>query len=346
MKKKNYGILSLVFAVLMLLAGCGASSKSADMAATESVAYNSSATAEYKEEAAEYDMADDTVVEEGMAVADVAAGAGVESPTQGSKSNRKLIKRQYITMETKEFDTLTQFIQDKVNAAGGYIEYSSVSGSSYRYDSTRYANYTIRVPVTELDGFVSAVKEAGNVTDFSESVEDITLSYVDTESRIAALKTEQETLMEMLEQAGDLDTLLAIQSRLTEVRYQLESYESQLRVYDNDIDYSTVNVDIYEVERETKVVDDSFGSRLKERLSANFYGLGQSLESFAIFVIGGIPYWIILALAVIVVVLIIKLIRRRARKKDERIAMEMGFMTENENAVPDDAVDNNDSEQK
>lgn len=343
MKKKNYGILSLVFAVLMLLAGCGASSKSADMAATESVAYNSSATAEYKEEAAEYDMADDTVVEEGMAVA---AGAGVESPTQGSKSNRKLIKRQYITMETKEFDTLTQFIQDKVNAAGGYIEYSSVSGSSYRYDSTRYANYTIRVPVTELDGFVSAVKEAGNVTDFSESVEDITLSYVDTESRIAALKTEQETLMEMLDQAGDLDTLLAIQSRLTEVRYQLESYESQLRVYDNDIDYSTVNVDIYEVERETKVVDDSFGSRLKERLSANFYGLGQSLESFAIFVIGGIPYWIILALAVIVVVLIIKLIRRRARKKDERIAMEMGFMTENENAVPDDAVDNNDSEQK
>lgn len=349
MKKKNYRILTLVFAGLMLLSGCGASSKSADMAAAESASYNTSAAAEYKEEAAEYDMADDAEAEEGMAVADVAAdaGSGVESPTQGTKSNRKLIKRQYITMETKEFDALTQFVQDKVNAVGGYIEYSGVSGSSYNYNDTRYANYTIRVPVTELDGFVNAVKKEGNVTNFSESVEDITLNYVDTESRIAALKTEQETLMEMLEQAGDLDTLLAIQSRLTEVRYQLESYESQLRVYDNDIDYSTVNLEIYEVERETKVADNSFGSRLRERLSANFYGLGQGLESFAIFMIGGIPYWIMLALAVIIVVLIIKLIRRRARKKDQRIAMEMGFMEEDQNVMPDDGTaGRDDSEQK
>lgn len=347
MKKKSYRILAMLFALFLLLTGCGAKSESADMAASETAAYNTSASTAYTEDTKEYEMAEDAAVEEGVAVTDADAGEGVESPTQGTQSNRKLIKRQYITMETKEFDALTQFVQDKVNAVGGYIEYSSVSGSSYNYNETRYANYTIRVPVTELDGFVSAVKEEGNVTNFSESVEDITLSYVDTESRIAALKTEQETLMEMLDQAGDLDTLLAIQSRLTEVRYQLESYESQLRVYDNDIDYSTVNMDIYEVERETKVVDDSFGSKLKERLSANFYGLGQSLESFAIFIIGGIPYWIMLALAAIVVILIIKLIRRRARKKDQRIAMEMGFMTEEGNAMPgDDTAENNESGQK
>lgn len=326
MKKKSYRILALLFASLMLLAGCGAKSDSAEMANGQSMAYSTAATADYKEGAAEYEVADEAAVEEAMA--DVATDAGVESPTQGTQSNRKLIKRQYITMETKEFDTLTQFVTEKVNAVGGYIEHSSVSGSSYRYNDNRYANYTVRVPVTELDGFVSAIKEAGNVTNFSESVEDITLSYVDTESRITALKTEQETLMEMLDQAGDLDTLLAIQSRLTEVRYQLESYESQLRVYDNDIDYSTVNMDIFEVERETKVEDDSFGSRLKERLSANFYGLGQSLESFAIFMIGGIPYWIMLALAAVVVILIIKLIRRRARKKEQKIAMEMGIVKE------------------
>lgn len=342
MKKKSYRILTMLFAALMLLAGCGAKSESADMAVSDSVAYNSSAsTADTKEEAAEYEVAEGAATEEAMEVADVTADAGVESPTQGTGSNRKLIKRQYITMETKEFDVLNQFIQDKVNAVGGYIEYSSVSGSSYNYNETRYANYTIRVPVTELDGFVSAVKEEGNVTNFSESVEDITLSYVDTESRIAALKTEQETLMEMLDQAGDLDTLLAIQSRLTEVRYQLESYESQLRVYDNDIDYSTVNMDIYEVERETKVADDSFGSKLKERLSANFYGLGQSLESFAIFLIGGIPYWIMLALAIVVIILIVKLIRGRAKRKEQKIAMDMGFMTEKENMADDNIPNDN-----
>lgn len=321
MKKKNYRILAMLVLIMLILAGCGAASKDA----FDSVSSSNYSSGSAAEEAADYEY----VMEDAAADAVTAdSGSGVESPNQAEGQNRKLIKRQYVTMETKEFDELTAFVQEKVNEIGGYIEYSDVSGISYNYSGTRYASYTIRIPVTELDGFAETLKEAGNVTNFSESVEDITLSYVDTESRIAALEAERDTLMGMLEQVGDLDTLLAIQSRLTEVRYQLESYESKLRVYNNDIEYSTVSLEIYEVERETVVKDDSFGSQLKERLSSNFYDLGQLLEGLALFLIGGIPFWILLAVIGVIVIVIVKMVRRRSKKKADTFG-NMGMGSQN-----------------
>ena len=58
------------------------------------------------------------------------------------------------------------------------------------------------------------------------------------------LETEQQRLLELLETAESLDDILTIESRLTEVQYELDSKESQLRTYDNQIDYSTVYLDL------------------------------------------------------------------------------------------------------
>ena len=56
------------------------------------------------------------------------------------------------------------------------------------------------------------VSEIGNVTQKNESVEDVTLQYVDVESRKKALETEQERLMELLSSAENMEDLLAIES--------------------------------------------------------------------------------------------------------------------------------------
>ena len=68
----------------------------------------------------------------------------------------------------------------------------------------------------------------------------MTLQYVDLESHKKALTTEQDRLIELMEQAETVEDIITIEGRLSEVRYQLESMESQLRTYDNKIDYSTV----------------------------------------------------------------------------------------------------------
>lgn len=313
MKKRCYGFMAMFLSFALAFGGCSAKSESMDMMAVDTAPQEAG-----KSEGMDFGL--EYGYEESMTEAEVEENAavteeGAVQAEQVTETNRKLIKRQYITAETKEFDAFASMIKAKTESLGGYIEQSNVSGNSYYSSGRRSASYTIRIPVQNLETFVAGIRENSNVTNYSENVEDITLQYVDTESRIKALKIEQDSLMKMLEEEGDLDTILRIQSRLTEVRYELQSYESQMRTFDNKIEYSTVNLDVYEVERATSKDEGGFGTRLKERLSDSFYGLGVGLENFALFLLGGLPYWILLGVIAGGIVLIIKKIRRRKTVK-------------------------------
>ena len=263
---------------------------------------------------AAYDGAEEASTEGNTS--DSSGSLGSSSDLQATDSSRKLIRYQYLTLETRKFDEVTEWIQNQVKTAGGYVESSNISGSA---DSAaaRYASYTLRVPSDGLDDFTEALKQEGSVTSFSENVEDVTLNYTDTESHILALKTEQETLMEMLSQSGDLDTLLAIQERLTDIRYQLENYESQLRLYDNEIDYSTIYVTLNEVEREKAVEDTSFGSKLKESVSSGFYNFGKGFQAFLLGFVGLLPLWILLIAVASITLAVCRRIRRRKKAPDQ-----------------------------
>lgn len=317
MKKKWNVVLVVLLTFSFLISGCSAGSDKAE--AMDMVTSDSVASESYISDDMDFGMGEmnGSANEEESVEADDSADLepGSAQAEEVASSSRKLIKRQYMTVETLEFDNFTTMVKSKVESVGGYIERSSVSGNSYYSSGRRYASYTVRVPVEKLDAFVSGIQENCNVTDFSEEIDDITLKYVDTESRIEALKIEQESLMKMLSEEGDLDTILRIQSRLTEVRYELQSYESQMRVYDNNIEYSTVYLDVYEVERTTAKDEGGFGNRLMERLSNNFFDMGNGLENFALFLLGGIPYWILLAVIVGIIVFIVKRIRGRKNMK-------------------------------
>lgn len=260
----------------------------------------------------------DTAASIGTEDAGQVEDSGAGSVTQTADPNRKLIKNLDYTVETREFDEFVEKLNKLVNDSGGYVEYAQVSGNSYGNSGNRYAQYTLRVPVNQLEDIKDKIEALGNVTQASEQVEDVTLNYVDTESHIAALKAEQESLMAMLEKADSLEAVMAIQSQLTEVRYQLESYESKLRTYDNAVEYSTISLTVDEVECETKVAD-SYGARLKERISGNLYELKEGFLSFSLWLIGGIPYWILLAVLLTIIILILK---ARKRKRQNRIHMQ------------------------
>ena len=174
------------------------------------------------------------------------------------ENGRKLIRTVSLSLQTKEFDSVLNNLKTKTTELGGYVENSSISGNSYSYTTTRYASYTIRIPADKLNEFVDIVGELGNVTQENESVEDVTLQYVDVESHKKALETEQARLMELLSTAENMEDLLAIESKLSDIRYEIESYESQLRLLDNQIDYSTVHVEIFEVERMTDAGEKGF----------------------------------------------------------------------------------------
>lgn len=280
MKLWKTGFLAVLLAA-SLTTGCGA----ADSGMSE----------EIKETAVMDYEANNEIYPEEMSVAEEPMEAETEILKIG-ETDRKLIRTVDIQIQTKEFDQVVEGIQTKVQELGGYIEQSSLdSGSGYYEDYNRYSNMTVRIPSDQLDSFVENVKENANVTSLSESAEDITLSYVDTESRKKALETEQERLMTLLEQAETVEDIITIEGRLSEVRYQLESYTSQLRTYDNQVDYSTVRIGISEVEREVKAEQKGFWDEVKENFGNSWYHMGQGFRSFAIWFLGSSPYLLLWA---------------------------------------------------
>ena len=299
--KKRVWIMAILMAGTLAV-GCGGASK--DTMSAASVTEETSADYGAYENAAVEEAWDD-VAEAGA----VTAASGIETPVNTSQ---KLIKTVTLNMETREFETVLSGIQAKVTETGGYTERSEVSGNSYYGNGNRSAWLSLRIPADKLDTFVTTVSGLGNVTNKSESVEDITLQYVDTESHKKALETEQARLLTLMEQAESMDDIIKIETRLSEIRYELQTYETTLRTYDNQVSYSTVNIDLYEVDRESAPEKQSFASELKTRLSDNFYHIGQGFRSFAIWFVASLPYFVIIA---VVALLIIKIVRKIVWKK-------------------------------
>ena len=305
--KNRIRLLAIMLAASMLV-GCGGSSKNAyDSAAPVMAITEESATEEYL-----YDAADD-MVETGSTTAGINSNGEVANTAQ---VNRKLIRTFDIQIQTKEFDSVVAGIQEKVDELGGYIEQSSMdSGSSYYSNYNRYSYMTVRIPSDKLDQFVSNVRENANVTNISESTEDITLSYVDVESRKKALETEQGRLLELLEKAETVEEIITIESRLSEVNYQLESYTSKLRTMDNQVDYSTVHISIREVDRETKVEPKTFWEEVTEEFGDSLYDMGRGFRNFAIWFLGSSPYLVIWAVVIAGAVLVLRAVGKKKRIK-------------------------------
>lgn len=310
MKKRSLAVLLLTAAVVF--AGCGSSVSSGS---------KYEATTSEKEAAGEFSYNDEMAMEEVEYEAGMPMDNGTAQSPQIQDTNRKLIKTVNMSVETRDFDTLISLVEDKVQTLGGYIENSNIyNGSSYHsYTETRNASFIIRIPKDKLDSFVSDVKGISNVTNCSQSVQDVTLTYVDMDSHKKALIVEQERLTELLSIAETVEDILTIENRLSDVRYEIESMESRLRSYDNQVDYSTVYMDIYEVEELTPVVKETTGERIVNGFMSSIRNVTEGIREFFIGLIIRLPYlieWVIIVGAA--VLLLRYFVRKRKQKRNRR----------------------------
>ena len=231
--------------------------------------------------------------------------------TSVTNKSQKIIKRYYYESETEAFDTSFTYLKESISKYNGYITSSEVDGTS-----ERRLHLTARVPAEVSDTFVNELGNLGTVVSQSETAEDVTLQYSDTESRIESLKVEQKRLNELLEKAESLENIIALEDRLTEVRYELESYQSQKNMYDDLITYSTINITLKEVNYTVVVDDSTFISRIVTGLKATFRDIKNDLADFVVWLIVTLPYILIWSAVIFIIVKVIRrLIRRRHNKK-------------------------------
>lgn len=247
------------------------------------------------------------------APADSLSGSS-ESPDGSVITGRKLIRKVSMTAETEDMDALLSQIYQRVSDLGGYIESRNIqNGSNYSGERARHATLTVRVPADKLDQFVEQVSGAGNIISTVETSDDVTLKYVATESRLKVLQAEEERLLEFLGKAGTVKEMLEIESRLTDVRAELESIASQLKAYDNLVDYGTVALRIDEVREYTVIEeeDPTLWARISSGFMNSLRALGKLAEGIIVFFSIVLPFLLPVALIAAVILLIYKLKKRR-----------------------------------
>lgn len=300
--RKHLVMLLALLLVVGCFVGCGAKSEA------------------YAPEAApEAAPMEDGYYEEDMVEVETALSDSSADSQAPALENQKLITTVTMEAETEDLDSMLAHVNAKITALNGYIEsqdvYNGSAYSSYRY---RNASLTVRIPAGKLDQFVEQVSEQSNVVSKNTTTENVTLTYVATESRVKALQTEEARLLELLAKAETMEDLLTIEARLTDVRTELEQVASQLRLLDNKINYSTVHLYLTEVTEYTEVEEEpeTFWQRLGRNFVNSLESLGDFLLNLVIVIAVCLPYLAVFGGIGLVIFLIIRAsVKRKKRRK-------------------------------
>ena len=297
----RFASLAASAALALSLAACGSTSRSTYSAApsNDTAAFSSQDAGDY-----EYYSAESAEAGEGSSFSSDDLTSSMLDPST-VESSRKIVYNASVRMETTDYDTTRAALQEAVTAANGYLESTDQGGS--KDSGSRYTYYTARIPAENYRSFLTAAGEAGNVTSLNESAQDITAEYVDVEARLKALADKAETTADLLE----------IESQLSDVQYQLESYTGQMRLMDNQVRYSTVDISLQEVRVLTPTAT-TFGEKFVEAVTSGWRGFVDGAEDLILVVVYLWP--VVLIVLAILLVARPALKRRKARRAEKKQA--------------------------
>ena len=337
-KDRQLVILLAALLVLIFLSSCAAGKNTSmtpaatDFAYAEDDSYTRDAPTE--EPQAEAPMANEYKAETGGAMGEMSfddTAEAEEAPTgspesQGSAADitEKIIYSAYVSIETTDFDASVSGLEQKIRSLGGFVENSNVSGDTrWNNDGTtsvvnRWAYYTFRIPAEKFEYFLQLTHTYGNVLSTSRSAQNVTSSYTDFEARLSSLNTQEERLLDMLSKSTDVETLIALEQRLSDVRYEIEAIERNLRNYDAQIRYSTIDLSIREVELYTPTVPirRSFGEKLEIALSDGWTQFMRGTQNLLLGLAASLPALILLLVLAAAVIICIRIrVKKRKAKK-------------------------------
>ena len=236
-------------------------------------------------------------------------GAGIDNIEP-----EKIITSIHLNLETKEFDSTIENLGKIISTNKGYIENSHISDRGRINNKIyKYADYTIRIPRNNLEGFTDEISSIGNITSQNISKEDITKQYYDTESRLNLLKTKEERMTALLKKADKMEDIIAIENQLSDIIHQKENLTKNILDMDDKVSYSIVSMNISEVEklRNDITVKTTFAARISNAFSESLHTFKAFIEGFVIVII---YIWPFLLIGGLIVFLILRFIIKKRRK--------------------------------
>jgi hypothetical protein len=260
---------------------------------------------------------DDGAAAGGDPVSSADGNLGEESDGSGANFapiEQRIIKTGEVGLEVDNVAVMLARIRAMAVELGGYV------GGSQAGTLDESATVTLRIPAARFDELLSRLHELEEVEVISESTreQDVTREIVDLAARITNLEASEASYRVLLDRAEEIEDILTVQSRLDDVRGEIEQLEGQLQTIEGQADLSTLTVTI--IPRGEPVADVQAtwdpGAQLEAAVAA-LVGLGQGVFNVLIwFVVVWVPVLLIFGLLALTVVRGMVEVRRRMPAAD------------------------------
>ena len=265
--------------------------------------------------------ADSGVTSDGKSMTDLET-AETSTADDGAFADRAIITTASATVLVDDISAAADMIADAAASRDGYVESMSIGQSGQVvpvdpsggivYDSTMPypvdgAWITVRVPADGLQSLVDQLSGLGQVTSSSVNRQDVTEVTLDLEARVSAAQASVDRLTELMSQAGSLADLIAAESALAERQATLESYQQQLKYYDEQVAMSTLTVTLTGPAETVEANPAGF----TDGLAAGWNALVAAVNGIVIAIGFLLPWLLIVLVAGLIVWGIVRLVRRR-----------------------------------
>jgi len=239
----------------------------------------------------------------------VSPDSAVKDGTTGEikSSNRDVITTGSVSITVDDPITSAQDAVMITEQAGGRIDSRTENPATPNQPAS--ANLTLRIPSDELDRTLAELKKLGTVNFVSLNASDITQQTTDLDARITSLKTSVDRLLTLMQQATNTTDLIAIESALSARQTELEGLQSQRDHLSDQVDFSTISLDLHSTGTVAPGSPDSFWTGIVAGWNALVAALGGALIG-----IGFVLPWLLALGAVAAIVLLIVWLSTRKRK--------------------------------
>lgn len=206
-----------------------------------------------------------------------------------------VVRNGSFSLEVADVEASLTKLTGIVKSQGGYVS------GSYRYTdaSMPYLTVTFRIPAASFDASVLALRAEGTVLSEQISTYEVTMQLVDLEARLRNLRASETALLELMTRATTVSDVLAVQTQLTAVRSDIESYDAQRAALADQVAMTTISVTISPIG--SSIGNAASGFDLGKEVSlaiANLISVGRTVIVAAInLVIVVLPIALIGALA-------------------------------------------------
>lgn len=233
------------------------------------------------------------------------------SVSEGAPSVRgpQIITTVQLTVTVKKPLSAADDASDIADRFGGSVAYRTENAGTA--ESPGSAQLTLRIPASKLTQALDELKKLGVAQNTSINAVDVTDQATDLDARITSLQTSVDRLLTLMSQATSTENLLAVENALSQRQADLESLQAQKRYLDDQVQLSTINLNLISERDTPATTPDTFWTGLVAGWNA-FVGFWAGV----LVALGVLVPWIIAAGIVTAIVLIwVKLARRRHAAK-------------------------------